>query len=524
MSRNKSSYAEKHLPALTDDVVFSADFINNNKDLFNVIRSSHSFVDNFLQLPYQRQIALLDLFRNISNGNLIISPRNIKQTLLDLAYDELQQLHWMTGSSYEAGNTYYPIADDEKKLVRMECYGTIDARRDHELSPYYKFFNKPKNCGKFKLKDYDLQTSPMWRVFNQFEGFRSIAPQVRRYLYKTRINPDALKVMSVNDFCDVIHSIYAKNQQSMKARFLPIGYKNKFVMNFMRHCHKDLYNHLIARGIDRRKVASLCRSMKQYGTCDVDCITIMETHYTPRILNDLRANGYDVSNLKAGHPISEKMFQEVLSKDHTNLLLARDENGIPLDKDDLPRFEVHHKNAVKFAHSGDYLAKVNYFNNMMLVEKEIHRAYYHGYDQIIQVDTNNERYFSRINSDIPEMCFIDGFNTATDMFFYDLENNPSSRHRTIEDKQNVVNYYEMQFERLKNISVVADKYNIEYSKTDLNKEYKSLQELTLFKVDILADDVKQFEKWFNSKADKKHQNKINSHQPIMPQNNKGNER
>ena len=502
MSRNKSSYAQKHADFKSDENLASEAFIAQNKDLFDVMKNPHEFEKKFLNLSYPRQIALLDMFHDITNGNLVISPRQIKQTLLDLTYDELEKIHWMTNSCYEEGNAYFPIADDEKKLVRMECYGTIDARRDHELSPYYKFFRKKENRGTFKLKDYDLSASPMWRVFNQFESFRSIAPRVRRHLYKKGINPDALKVMSVNDFCDVIHEIYAKNSGSMKARFLKIGYKNRFVMSFMQHCGKDFEKHLINRGIDERKVKSLCRMMRQYGLCDVDRVVITETHYTQKILDDLQAHHYDVSQYKVGDPISEAMTEEVFNNNQEHLLLARDEKGHTLSKDDLPRFEVHHKNAVKFAHSGDYLAKVNYNNNLMLVEKEMHRAYYHVFDHIIQVNTNNERFFSRLNTPAAEMCMINGFNSQTDMFFYDLENNASAQKRARIDKQNVVNYYEMQFERLNNIPEIADKYNIGYSKIDLNNEHKSLKELTKFKVNIPEKDLKIFEEWFVPKTAK----------------------
>ena len=502
MSRKKSSYAEKHSDYKPETDLASSVFIAENKDLFEVIKSPHDFEENFLNLPYPRQIAMIDMFRGISNGNIVVSPRQIKQTLLDLTYDEMEKIHWMTGSYYEEGNAYFPIADDEKKLVRMECYGTIDARREHELSPYYKFFRKQQNLGKFRLKDYNLSESPMWRVFNQFESFRSIASNVRRHLYKKGINPDALKVMSVNDFCDVIHEIYAKRPDSMKARFLETGYKNRFVMSFMLHCGKDFEQHLINRGIDERKVKSLSRMMRQYGICDIDRVVITETHYTQKILNDLKEHHYDVSSYKVGEPISESMLEEVFNNSQEHLLLARDEKGRPLDKEDLPRFEVHHKNAVKFAHSGDYLAKVNYNNNLMLVEKEMHRAYYHGSDHVIQVNSNNERYFSRLNSTVPEMCMIDGFNTATDMFFYNLEKNASAEKRARIDSQNVVNYYEMQFERLNNIPEIAGKYNIEYSKTDLSNEYKSLQELTQFKVNIPTKDLKMFEEWFSQKPSK----------------------
>lgn len=521
MSRPKSSYAQKHSVNIPEESLLSTQFLEQNKDLLQVMRSSHDFYDNFLNLPYPRQIAMIDMFKNITTGHLIISPRSIKQTLLDLTYEELEQIHWMTNSYYEEGNAYYPIADDEKKLVRMECYGTIDARREHELSPYYKFFNKPENKGKFKLKDYDLSTSPMWRVFSQFESFRSIAPTVRRYFYKQGINPDALKVISVNDFCDAIHTIYAQTPHAMKARFLELGYKNRFVMSFMRHCGKDFEQHLLQRGIDERKVKSLCRMMQQYGLCDIDRVVVTETHYTPRVLNDLKAHHYDTSNLKVGDPIAETMLEEVFRNSDESLLLARDENGAPLSKDDLPRFEVHHKNAVKFAHSGDYLAKVNYNNNLMLVEKEIHRAYYHGFDHVLQVNQNNERYFSRINSAVPEMCMIDGFNTVSDIFFYDLENNPTARKRAENDLKHVVNYYDMQFERLNNIPEIADKYNIEYSKTDLSNEYKNLQELTQFKVNIPEADMKIFEEWFAPQKQAQGKKKSSRKKAVVPPPEKG---
>ncbi|MBR1825246.1 MAG: hypothetical protein IJ770_01515 [Alphaproteobacteria bacterium] len=527
MSRKKSSYAEKHSVYVPEESVLSSAFWEKNKDLLAVMSSPYDFYDNFKELEYSRQIAMIELFRSISAGNIVISPRSIKQQMLDLVYDELEQIHWMTGSYYEEGNAYYPIADDEKKLVRMECYGTIDVRREHELSSYYKFFNKPENKGKFRLRDYNLKESPMWRVFNQFESFRSIAPNVRRYLYTQGINPDALKVMSVNDFCDVIHAMYAKKPDSMKARFLPLGYKNKFVISFMRHCGKDLEKHLISRGIDERKVKSLCRMMKQYGLCDVDRVVITETHCTQRVLDDLKSHHYDVSAYKVGDQIPETLMNEIFDNRQESLLLARDENGIPLTKEDLPRFEVHHKNAVKFAHSDDYLAKVNYNGNLLLVEKEIHRAYYHGFDHIIPVNQNNERYFSRINSTSSEMCMIDGFDATRDMFFYNLENTLSARRRAKQDKENVVNYYEMQYERLNNIQKIADRYNIEYSKTDLNKEYKNLQELTQFKVNISAEDIKMFEKWFNQNTNTPKQNskqKKRNKSPIVPPHKPDNER
>ncbi|MBR3675560.1 MAG: hypothetical protein IKN71_00280 [Alphaproteobacteria bacterium] len=519
MSRKKSSYAAKHSEVIADNSVMSNEFVRNNPDLWEVLRNPAEFENNFLKLSYSRQIAMVDFFKDVMYENIVISPAKIKKMFMNLTYDNLETIHMMTGSFYEEGNVYFPISEDEKKLVRMECYGTIDARREHELSPCYKFFCKKENRGKYKLKDYALETSPMWRVFKQFESFRRVESSVRRHLYQQGINPDALRVMSVNDFCDVIHQIYAESPSAMKAHFLETGYKNRFVMNFMRACGKDLANHLLKRGIDERKVASLCRMMRKYGRCEVDSLVVTETHYTQRILDDLEARRYDVSALKVGDPITEEMTERLFNNDQEHLLLARDENGRPLSKDDLPRYEVHHKNAVKFANDGDYLAKVNYNSNLMLVEREMHRAYYHGFDNIVQVAKNNERYFSRVNTPAPNMCLIDGFNDETDIFFYDLEANSAAQKRMQEDKKYVVNYYERQIERLNHIPEIATRYQIEYSKNDLSNEHKNLQKLLQVKISVPAEDIKTIEEWF---APQKTSIKVRATQNnIVPSREKG---
>lgn len=518
MSRKKSSYAAKHSEVIADNSVLSNEFVRNNTDLWDVLRNPAEFEENFLKLPYHRQIAMVDFFKDVMYDNIVISPAKIKKLFMNLTYDNLETIHVMTGSFYEEGNVYFPISEDEKKLVRMECYGTIDARREHELSACYKFFCRKENRNKYKLKDYALETSPMWRVFRQFESFRRVEPSVRRYLYQQGINPDALKVMSVNDFSDVIHKIYAESPSAMKAHFLPFGYKDRFVMSFMRACGKDLANHLINRGIDERKVSSLCRMMRKYGRCDLDSLVITEMHYTQRILADLTAMHYDVSAFKVGDPISEEMTERLFNNDHEHLILARDEKGRALSKDDLPRYEVHHKNAVKFANDGDYLAKVNYNSNLMLVEREMHRAYYHGFDSIVQVAKNNERYFSRVNTPAPNMCLIDGFNDETDTFFYDLEANSAAQKRAQEDKKYVVNYYEMQVERLNHIPEIATKYQIEYSKNDLSNEHKNLQKLLQVKINIPAQDIKNIEEWF---APQKTSRKEDSPKNVVPSFQKG---
>lgn len=500
MGHKKGTYAAKHASFLPSASELSGAFVEENADLWEILRRNADFEDNFLALPYARQIAMIDLFKEIMHNRVKISPSKLHKILLDQTYDNLERICWLSSSSYDEGNPYYPIEDDEKKLVRMECYGTIDMRREHELSQCYKFFRKEVNCGKFRLKDYDLAKSPMWRVFNQFESFREMAPTVRRHLYKQGINPDALKVMTVNDFCDVIHKIYAKTPETFKAQFLPIGYKKRFVINFMRSCGQDLAQHLLERGIDKRKVHALCYRMAKYGVCDIETLIIPETHFTPRVLKDLANTPYFDESFKEGDRIPEELIERMFRDDKEHLLTARDENGYPLDKDDLPHFEVHHKNAVKFSNDGDYLAKANYPGNLMLVEHEIHRAFFHGFDDIADAAHNNAETYAQINIMASDMCMINGFDPEKDMIFYDLENNPSMRKRIREDKKCVVNFYEMQSERLNNIPEIAEKYGIGYSKSDLNTERKNLMKMLKIAINIPAKDVHIFAEWMTPNA------------------------
>ncbi len=492
MRRKKSSYAQKHTSFLPSSSELSSAFVRQNADLWDILRHTSDFEPNFLNLPYDRQIAMIDLFADIMRKDVVISPDKFQRILLDQTYNILERLGWMTGSFYEEGNIYFPLSDDEKKLVRMECYGSIDIRHDRELSACYKYFKNQSNRGKYKLKDYNLQDSPMWRVFNQFESFRGIAASVRRYFYEQGFNPDALKVMSVNDYCDVIHNIYAATPESIKAHFLQIPYKKKFVIGFMKARGKEFYQHLLERGLDERKINSLCRSMAKYGMCDIDHLVVTETYFTPRVLKDLQKHQYDVSRYQVGDKIPESLLNQAFKNKEESLLLARDENGLPLNKDDMPHYEVHHKNAVKFAANDDYLAKINYPSNLMLVEHELHRAFYHGFDDITDVTKSDHSYFSRVNTVNPEMCLIDDF---IHMIYCNLEDNENMRRRISEDKKNVVNYYQMQLQRFNDIPVVAGKYGIEYSKNELNNEHKNLRKVLQVEISIPADDLHIFNDW-----------------------------
>lgn len=496
MSRKKS-YLEKHSVRSTG-ISPLQQWKEQNPDLVRVLQFPHHFEDNFLQLPYERQIAMVTLLVDIITDRASVSSPK----LINMSSDLMERIHWMTSSYYDEGNSYYPISADEKKLVRMESYGTIDRRRDHTLSPVYKYFMRPENHRKFRLKDYDLHKSPMWRVFRQFESFRGIELPIRRYMFKNRINPDILKVMTVTDFCDIIYRNYAENEHSSFARFLPQGYKNLFVMHFMEKNGDKLEQHLINKGNDPRAARSLCRMMRNHGICDVDSLIVTEIKFTKRVLNDLNKKGYDISKFKYGEKIPEDFIEKVFDDNNELLLLARNKKGQPLSKDKLPHYEVHHKNAVKFSANGGYLAKSNYEENLMLVESKMHSAYYHSLDRIERDSKFEERYFSRINVSSSDLCLIDGFNITEDAIFCDLSNTKNAKKRSAEDKENIVNYYEMELERLNNLKEISDKYGFDYSESDINKEKTSINRILGRPNYIRSDDIKRLSKWL-SRAEKR---------------------
>ena len=219
MVKNKNVYAEKHRQ---DEKLPS--WAEKNADLLQIFKEPYRFEEIFLSLPYHRQLEFLRTMNAIQTGRFdIVSPKN--RSALEFAANEFfQKIQMMTETSYDEGRGFYPLTNDEKRIVRMECYGSINRRQPHQLSTCYKFFVAEslahRSQKRYKFKEYDLTKSPMWRVFNQFETFRVIAPKIRKYLYDNNVNPEVLSVMSVNDFCDVIYNAYVTNSDKNHARFL----------------------------------------------------------------------------------------------------------------------------------------------------------------------------------------------------------------------------------------------------------------------------------------------------------------
>lgn len=502
MARNGGSkYARKHSLDKQVDVLLFGDTKHDdgNNDLWDILYNPFDFQQKFLALPYPRQIEMVGLLNHIITRSNKCNLTKIERAFAVEAEKHLNVIHALTKSSYDCG-IYEALSNDEKRLIRMECYGSINRRQNHQLSEFYKFFIKQEKLEhirrgiRFKLSDYKLEDSPSWRVFNQFETFRKIAPRLKRYFYESNINPDVLKVMTISDFCDSIYQAFKKNDNDDCANFIPKheSLKYRYVKTFMKHCGAAYEKILLHKGIDERCVKSMCNSMRRFGICDINSLIVTETHYTPRILNDLAAAKFDVSEIKVGDRISQNFTDELLDNNQAYLILARDENGKPLDKSDLPVLELHHKHAVRFAASNGYLARTNYPENMLLTDSAMHARYYHLFDQVI---SNNkiQNFYSRLNITSKDMCLLIGFNPE-DAIHYDMENTKAFQKRVQEDIKAKINYFDMMEQRLINEQELALRYNLNYSRIGFNKVNHSLKELSQ-KMDLDKDKMKIFKNW-----------------------------
>ncbi len=479
MRAKGSKFARKHAFNEDEKIKKLSPLSPEFEDFFN---NHYSFTKRFLKLSYNEQIKLISELYNISG----ISD----DSYADLSAFYIQKIHELTDSDYEEG-VYEPVAIDEKRLIRMDCHGSINCRRIDQLSDLYRYFNSHHGSKKYLLREYDLETSPNWKVMAQFESFRSIAPKIKHALYKMQINPDALKIMTINDFCDVIYKKFSDGSE--KAHFIPgqASIKSRYIKQFMKECGDSFSRTLLEKGLDERCIKALCNQMKRFGSCNLDTLVITETHYTERTLKNLKKAGFDTKNLTVGMPIPEDFINYLIDNKKEQLILARNNDGSLPDKYSLPRLELHHNHAVKFADAG-YLASSNYPDRFVLVEAKMHRGYYHLFDSLIK-QNDMQNYFSRLDISNRYTRMRIGFATS-DALYGDFENNQAFYKRAAEDKKYRVNYFECQEEYAKNVEDIVEKYNIEI----MNYGSKRTQDL--------AQNIKTFKK-FTPSAKIKHYRK-----------------
>lgn len=497
MGQKGSKYARKHQADLepASQTPQPQQKIQNNlaeddKIIWDILCTPYNFEKSFLSLPYSKQILMIITLNNIIKAQEKSPQSGAVAEFASLARKHLEKIHILADSHIDTGN-FEPLSNDEKRLIRMDCYGKINSRQDHQLSSIYKFFSKPENKKRCRFSEYDLSSSPSWRVFQQFESFRNISFKLKCYLYRQHINPDALKVMTVNDFCDVIYKAFSDNITNGGACFVPQdkNVRSSLIKSFVKHCGKQMEQQLIFKGNDPRCVASLLNAMRRFGHCDIASLRVTETNYTPRVISDLKKAGYDMSDIKVGDKIAQTFMNKLIDEHKEDLILARDENGNLLDKSTLPNFEVHHKHAVQFSANNGYLARANYPHNLLLVDSQMHSKYYHLFDQVYK-ENKMSNYYSRLDVNNPVLISIIGFNER-DSFYFDFENTEVFKKREENDKKYVVNYFREMEKRVENEIVIAEKYNITYAQKSSQIYINNLAQ----QLNDKSEAIQKFSKW-----------------------------
>ena len=120
----------------------------------------------------------------------ILSSCNIRKER-DTAREEIKNLIRKWGLHYEDNKPHYALSRDEKHIIRMDFYGSINetdktqahTRHTQQYLKHIQSNNKPE----LAAQNYDLSTSPVWKLYRQFPRFRKIENKLKQQLQKMNI-------------------------------------------------------------------------------------------------------------------------------------------------------------------------------------------------------------------------------------------------------------------------------------------------------------------------------------------------
>ena len=441
MAEKGSKYARKHQQIVEiDDDDYQTESLEDDSFL-GVIYDDVTFLKTFQKLPLTEQIKAYRTLKRLaepkSNKKTSPSDRLLAQT----SKYKLEQINLAAGLRLEE-KQHYALSADELHIIRMDCYGSVDERPRHQLSTYYREFLKNKLPKQSPFKAYDLDKAPAWQLFRQFRNFRKIERSVKQYLVKSRLNPEALKVMGVRDFSDVIFKAFADKSKNGKSFFLKgDAPRNAFVKKVSKKFESKIAQLLRQEHLDERYIRSLLSAMQTFGTTDAEKIIITEIYFTPRILKDMAKARMDHRQYHVGDEIPPALIKSLMKADKGSVLAARDEAGNLLSSSNFPSFEVHHKTAVLESGSLAFIAMVNYENNYVLVPADVHRHVLHGFDRLTSA-AHKEAYHRRLEFIDKNATFMSGLSEDKQIYF-DWTKRPSYKEHLKEDSQYIVSYDEV---------------------------------------------------------------------------------
>lgn len=444
MANKGSKYARKQAEKnknLEDEITVSPFTFLEDGEFLDVIYDDVSYFDIFNHLSLTDQIKAYRILKRLAASRYDTTLSETDRQLAENSWYKLETINKAVGLKIEE-KQHYPLSADELHIIRMNCYGAIDARPRHQLSRFYKeLISKPMSQSQ-PYKNYNLDQAPCWQLFRQFSDFRKLEPAIRSYLHHQQINPEILPLMGVRDFSDLIFRTFRKDEKQTKVFFSEYGTpRNNYVKAMARKFSKKIAEILRKEGYDERYICSLLNAMRMFGKSDAEKLIITETHFTPRVLHDLQKAGIATEEYKIGEEIPQELVERLISLDQGKLLTARDETGAELKGKDFPSFEVHHINAVVESGRLANLAAANYRHNFLLVNSAIHRHILHGFDKLV-VFGKKEAYSQRMELTNPCVTFMFGLR-PDQQIEYDWTKQKSFKKQAEEDSRFIVSYEEI---------------------------------------------------------------------------------
>lgn len=395
------------------------------------------------QIPYfntteNSEEAILRLEENnkeLAQKYLDILSSSINRQERDFIREEIKTLIRTWGLTYVDDLAHYPLSREEKHIIRMDFYGSINQTekvppRTNLSERYLQFINAPQTQqAELPPQDYNLDASPTWQLFRQFPRFQKIESELKEQMHKMHIPAELLPAMNAYDFSDILYNYFKEDENSPKAHLF-LGARKSFIKDFIRHNESTFRKYLTQINVDQRYIDALVDEMKRFGK--TSNIMVMDPIKWKTLFKQYQKIGL-IPTDEVYTPDVPQKYKDLI-KEHNDYFKVAilDKEGKPLSG---PEFSVHHKTAVKDAATIPDLADVNKFENLCLTVDSPYHRILHSLDMTQTID-KRESYKSRIymNKDI---VFWGGFHSL-----FHIHYDYSQDARTLRQKKNLTEWKE----------------------------------------------------------------------------------
>lgn len=225
---------------------------------------------------------------------------------------------------------HYPLSSDEKHIIRMDFYGSINRPRFNKLTSLYQTYLRNRgrsdvaenqdevpttkkrgrskisvnpSDGLYPLNAYDLNTSPAWKLFRLFPRFHKLENRMLKTIQALKISPEHLQSLSVYDFSDILYRTYRKTEDSPDAHLF-LGARQAFIKDIFRKNETWIRDYLQRHNVHPRYIDALIKSAQSKGitgsvTASTDANTYMcefavanTDEFQKFIINSIRSDNY----------------------------------------------------------------------------------------------------------------------------------------------------------------------------------------------------------------------------------------